>query len=242
MVFQTTVFDLTPSERHSILSDIKHLLLRTASLLARAQQHSSSSSSSSPSSLHDYAEALSLINSALALATDPDACDSSLAPLATCNLYKGHVLLGLKRYAEAYDAYTLAATAHTRALVDAPVARDAARGMLELRGRMAGEKRMGCVYEPPRKSLGSFRHGRGRADGEGGGRGDKMGKLGLAFLLADMPLPVTLRPGPVKRKPVVIVRKGREEVRVDVVGEGAEGMGMEMGRSKRFFTMRSSTR
>jgi hypothetical protein len=230
MSFETQAFDLDPQERHAILSEIKSLLLRTASLLAHAQQHhhhhhpNHSQKSKAP---HDYAEALSVIDDALTLATDPDACDASLAPLATCHLYKGHVLLGLGRCAEAYDAYTLAAAAPPRALVDAPVARDAARRILALRG--GGEK---TGSPGGRRGAGV----RGDEHGDGGRVGKK---LGLAVLLADMALPVTLRPGPVRRRPWVVVREGREKAAARGLVEDAAASvlttGDDIGRSGRWF-------
>ncbi|KAI0115561.1 hypothetical protein GGR51DRAFT_576613 [Nemania sp. FL0031] len=119
-------FALTDEEKHSILCDIKSLLLRTGSIIERAQQSRLK---------HDYDEAQSLLNQALLLATDPDACDASQAPLTTCYLYQGHIFIGLGRIAEAFASYTKAANTETRSPTDIPAAGDAARRLLALRGR-----------------------------------------------------------------------------------------------------------
>ncbi|KAI0968722.1 hypothetical protein F4678DRAFT_196604 [Xylaria arbuscula] len=107
MVFQTNAFNLTPAEKHVALGQIRSLVLGAGALLARANN------SLVPSS-HDYGEALNMINKALFMATDPDACDPSLAPLATCYLYKGHILLALDHVDDARAAYEKAAASESR--------------------------------------------------------------------------------------------------------------------------------
>ncbi|KAI1313226.1 hypothetical protein F5Y03DRAFT_390243 [Xylaria venustula] len=106
MAFQTKAFDLTTAEKHVALGQIRSLVLGAGALLARANN------SLVPSS-HDYGEALSMINKALFMATDPDACDPLLAPLATCYLYKGHILLALCHVDDARAAYEKAAASES---------------------------------------------------------------------------------------------------------------------------------
>ncbi len=106
MALETKAFDLTAEEKHAALGHIRALVLAAGALLARAKK------SPAPSP-HDYSDALHLLNRALFMATDADACDASLAPLATCHLYKGDILLALNRVAEAREAYEAAATAQT---------------------------------------------------------------------------------------------------------------------------------
>ncbi|KAI8625520.1 hypothetical protein F5Y19DRAFT_479436 [Xylariaceae sp. FL1651] len=199
MAFQTTAFDLSATEKHSILATVKSLLLRATSVheRARRQQHRSR---------HDHAEALRIIDHALALATDADACDAALAPLATCSLLKGHILLALGRRAEARDAYTVAATAHTSAVTEAPAAQEAARRLLGMRDE-AEETNGQSGADAPRSGVSA--PGSWRRIGLGGqlDHEDGLGELGLSFLLADMRLPVAIRPGPAKKGPVLVHRR-----------------------------------
>ncbi|TGJ88505.1 hypothetical protein E0Z10_g257 [Xylaria hypoxylon] len=132
MAFETTAFDLTAEEKHATLGEIRCLVLGTGALIARAKKYKSP---------HDYAEALSSINRALTLATDADACDPSLAPLATCYLYKGHILLGLKLEKDAHEAYAKAAATETREFTDATAPRDEAKRILRYWDRTKVSKR-----------------------------------------------------------------------------------------------------
>lgn len=98
-------FDLSEDERSSVLEDISRLLSRARSILDRGLQRPDRDREAR------YEECLSLVDRALSTASDPDACDPSVAPLATCHLYRGHTLVMLCRYADAWDAYDAAVRA-----------------------------------------------------------------------------------------------------------------------------------
>ncbi|KAI0508943.1 hypothetical protein F5B22DRAFT_658734 [Xylaria bambusicola] len=119
-----TAFDLSPAEKHAVIGQIRSLVLGAGALIARAKKHRNPSP-------HDFIEALDLVNRALVLATDEDACDPSLAPLATCFLYKGHIHLALGNFQEAHAAYTEAASSsERRRFTDTETSRDEARRLL----------------------------------------------------------------------------------------------------------------
>ncbi|KAI1128648.1 hypothetical protein F5Y10DRAFT_173207 [Nemania abortiva] len=122
----SNAFSLTETEKHVVLGDVKTLILQTGAMITRAQQSESR---------HDFDEAYGRLKEAIQLASDPDACDVALAPLATCYLYEGHILIGLGRYKDAYRAYEKAARADTHSLTDVPAVKDAARRMLDLRDK-----------------------------------------------------------------------------------------------------------
>ncbi|KAJ2990181.1 hypothetical protein NUW58_g3086 [Xylaria curta] len=126
MAFETTAFDLSSEEKHAILGEIKSSIFRIGALLARENK---------VLSVHDLEEALQRADEAFIWATDSDACDPSLAPLATIFLYRGHILLGLGQQEEAYKEYKKSATSKINALTDVPSARDAARRLVELRNQ-----------------------------------------------------------------------------------------------------------
>ncbi|KAI0143175.1 hypothetical protein GGR57DRAFT_508245 [Xylariaceae sp. FL1272] len=187
------MFDLSKEEKHETLLKINTLLQRTMLLIQCARDHRSK---------HDFAEALALVTEALTLANDPDACDPELAPLSTCNLYKGHILLALNNYSDAYDAYTAAATARTSALTETPAAKQAAKRALRLRDKVEEAKRKPSV------------HTRGSSYSIGGRTIEmqwdgKLGKFTLPHYMADVALPVTVRPGPVRRRPFFVSQSHR---------------------------------
>ncbi|KAI1323728.1 hypothetical protein F5Y16DRAFT_424774 [Xylariaceae sp. FL0255] len=208
-----SAFSLSAEEKHSVLADINSLLQRTAIQIECARHHRS---------LHDYAEALNTVNEALTLARDTDACDADLAPLATCNLYKGHILLALNQYADAYDAYTIAATSKTSALMESEAAKEAAKRALRLRDKAAESKRLGGVYW--RKSVFTKAWKGARQIGMGKGNvkiveSASSASMGLVYYIAGVVLPVTIRPGPVVRKPVIVQPGDDVKTRV-VIGKG----------------------
>ncbi|KAI1419771.1 hypothetical protein F5Y12DRAFT_193927 [Xylaria sp. FL1777] len=181
MSFQIKAFDLTPSEKHGVLSQIKSLVLGAGALIARAKKQPMPSP-------HDYSEALDLINRALHLATDPDACDPLLAPLATCYLYKGHILLALNHVEEAREAYEKAAASRTRQFTDAGASsRDEARRLLE--------QWDDTLSAAPRESPFVPADQGGFVDGTPGEMFMTVGQDRIA-------LPVICRPGPARRPSV----------------------------------------
>ncbi|KAI1435948.1 hypothetical protein GGR50DRAFT_272405 [Xylaria sp. CBS 124048] len=144
MGFEFPAFDLTLGEKHEILGEIKAILLQMSALIARAENLCSED---------DYMAALSQIDHALILSSDRDACDPSLAPLATCHLYRGQILLRLGRRQEACESFNLAVSSETRALTDAPAVRDAAKRILEVEKRRDSESRSAHRPSiPPRTS------------------------------------------------------------------------------------------
>ncbi|KAI0407429.1 hypothetical protein F4802DRAFT_21506 [Xylaria palmicola] len=124
MSFYFSAFNLTPEEKHTSLAEIKTALLQTSGLLQQARREPSP---------HVYAEAYAEVSQALRLAEDSDACDTSVAPLATCYFYKGEALTGLGLLAEACEAYEKAAVIEPRAWTDIPAARDAVGKLVTLR-------------------------------------------------------------------------------------------------------------
>ncbi|KAF2971347.1 hypothetical protein GQX73_g2206 [Xylaria multiplex] len=189
MAFEIKAFDLTAEEKHAVLGEIRALVLATGALIARANKYKSA---------HDYAEALSMVNRALMLATDPDACDPSLAPLATSYLYKGHILLAMKYDKEAYEAYEKAAATETWNFTDAATSREVAKGLLAQwdKTKAAREK-----IESPAM----------RPEDEEFILPISFSSIGSVWLMgADgIPLPVTVRPGPARPRPRVQVHKWR---------------------------------
>ncbi|KAI1199177.1 hypothetical protein F5X97DRAFT_297025 [Nemania serpens] len=131
MSFSTKAFDLTAEDQHVMLGEIKSLLLLANAAILKAKQSGS---------WDDYDEAHRHLEEAFLYATDPNACDPSLAPLATCYLYKGHIHLGLGQCAAAYEAYEEAAASEAHALTDVPAARDAVKKAMEIRDRAEAEK------------------------------------------------------------------------------------------------------
>ncbi|KAI0869438.1 hypothetical protein GGS24DRAFT_512083 [Hypoxylon argillaceum] len=158
MPLTTDTFALTPTERHIILSETKSTLLLASSLLTRAQQ---------TGSRHDYADAHDLVQEALVLLSDPDACDPALAPLATAYLYLGHAHAGLGRYGEAYEAYRRAARAEPRSLTDSPAVGEAGRVIADMRrrGESTAQGRGATMREGGVRELGDERPGTPLRDG-----------------------------------------------------------------------------
>ncbi|GAP91400.1 hypothetical protein SAMD00023353_6300440 [Rosellinia necatrix] len=176
--FDTSAFDLTPEEKHVATGEIKSLLVRATAVLARAKAHRSTP---------DFAEALALADEALRIALDPDACDQSAAPLATCHLYRGHALRGLRRYAGAREAYEAAAAAEPRTLTDGPAVAEAAVRQLQVQGREDMPEAPG-----PRGTSSSNSGNRGGLDLRGLSRFDT--EAG-----GDAYRPTVTRPGPARR-------------------------------------------
>ncbi|KAI1505773.1 hypothetical protein F5X99DRAFT_367642 [Biscogniauxia marginata] len=111
-LLRTPVFELTRREKLLFRRDIELLLRQCERILANDRNKLS---------VVDYSEALRLVREALMLANDNDACES--APLARCNLYKGHILRGLRKYPEARDAYLAASKARTNDSLDVVASR-----------------------------------------------------------------------------------------------------------------------
>ncbi|KAI0805653.1 hypothetical protein GGR55DRAFT_697770 [Xylaria sp. FL0064] len=181
MAFQFKAFDLTVCEKFATLRQVRSLVLGAGALIARAK-------ACPEPEPHDYSEALTQINKALFLATDPDACDPLLAPLATCYLYKGHILLALNQVEDARAAYKKAAASKTSnfvGLTDAGTnSQDEAKRLLEKLSRSG--------IALGKKSSASKASQSGRVDGRPGVQFMDIGP-------DDIELPVTLRPGPAKR-------------------------------------------
>ncbi|KAI2633953.1 hypothetical protein GGS21DRAFT_120494 [Xylaria nigripes] len=122
--FDFSAFDLTAGERRAVLGEIKAVLLQTGARITRAGK--------SENSDDEYHDALVQIDDVLALASDPDACDPALAPLATCHYYRGQILFALDRQEEAYHEFNLAASSKPHTPTDAPAIRDATQRLAEL--------------------------------------------------------------------------------------------------------------
>ncbi|KAI0531749.1 hypothetical protein GGR58DRAFT_216399 [Xylaria digitata] len=189
MAFETKAFDLTSDEKHAVLGEIRALVLGTGALIAQANKYKSA---------HNYAEALSTINRALMLATDPDACDPSLAPLATCYLYKGHILLAMQYDKEAYEAYEKAAVTETWNFTDAATSREVAKGLL-------------AQWDKTKAAREKIENPAMRPEDEEFILPISFASIGSVWLMgADgIPLPVTVRPGPVRPTPRPRVHKWR---------------------------------
>ncbi|KAI8944420.1 hypothetical protein F4801DRAFT_599831 [Xylaria longipes] len=183
--FEFKAFDLTSGEKHESLGEIKSLLLLAGSRIQRAKTFGASQA--------DWHDILRLVNQALVIAKDPDACDTSLAPLVSCYLYKGHILLALGQEQKAYDAYEKAATGEAHALTDFPAVQQAARLLLELRNRPR-DTGSTAPRNPPQNSS----NPRG---GNGGSAVERPDSLFLPSGIDEIPLLVTIRPGPGRRRP-----------------------------------------
>ncbi|KAK5633578.1 hypothetical protein RRF57_009292 [Xylaria bambusicola] len=171
MTLGITAFDLTPAEKHAAIGQIRSLALGAGALVARAKKQPTPSP-------HDYTEALDLVDRALILATDADACDASLAPLATCYLYKGHIHLALNDFEEARAAYLQAASSETRRFTDTETSRDEAKRLLDNWDETIKTAQRDSGYESEDEQPGErFVHTMGNG----------------------IMLPGTVRPGPVKR-------------------------------------------
>ncbi|KAI0418348.1 hypothetical protein F5X98DRAFT_386242 [Xylaria grammica] len=188
MAFQTKAFDLTDEEKHETLGEIRSYVLGTGALIARARR------TDCP---HLYSEALALINKAIMLATDPDACDPSLAPLATCYLYKGHILLALRYEEDAYDAYEKAANTETREFTDTATSQEQARRILEQR---SARRRNG---EQQEKGADDLRYVLPLP-----GKGTE-GETVVVCSTDGIALPITLRPGVSRQHSKVVARTRR---------------------------------
>ncbi|KAI0449433.1 hypothetical protein F5B21DRAFT_494338 [Xylaria acuta] len=179
--FEIKAFDLTPGEKHESLGEIKALLLLAGSRIQRAKTFGASQA--------DWVDMLDLVNRALILAKDPDACDSSLAPLVSCYLYKGHILLELGEEKKAYAAYKKAATGKAHALTDFPAVQQAARLLLEFRDKPKEMENTAAQSPNPNPR------------GNSGYAGERPDSLFLPSGIDEIPLLVTVRPGPQRRRP-----------------------------------------
>lgn len=130
------LFELTRKEKCLFNDDVMVLLRKCEKILANDRFEIS---------IVDYAEAFRLVRDALLLANDPDACES--APLARCNLYKGHILHGLRRYPEARDAYLAASKAKPTDSLDAVCSRTATRLVSVMERKMLEKKRAAGIWE-----------------------------------------------------------------------------------------------
>ncbi|KAI1751600.1 hypothetical protein F4782DRAFT_531375 [Xylaria castorea] len=178
-------FNLTPEEKHASLVEIKTLLLLAGSRIQRAQSFGASAA--------DWQETLDLVNKALIIAKDPDACDTSLAPLVSCYLYKGHILMALGEETKAYAAYSKAATGEAHALTDLPAVQQAAAHLLELRHKLK-EKASMAPQNPSRKPIPN-------SNGNDDSTGERRDSLFLPSDIDEIPLLVTVFPGPGRVRP-----------------------------------------
>ncbi|KAI1814519.1 hypothetical protein GGS20DRAFT_548094 [Poronia punctata] len=202
---QITAFNLKAEERRSVLDDITHQLAHAKTMLQQAEQHRQHKQPCKCNEEEiDYEACLSLIDETLYLASDPDACNPSVAvaPLATCNLYRGHALVGLCRYVEAREAYESVVTG------DPDVADEAQRcltdELLFTKAKREKERERARVRTTP-SSTSTSPPGSTHLDGEGGSRDRRirrMQRAARAILLAEGV--VTFRPGPVRRRPVIV--------------------------------------
>ncbi|KAI0546682.1 hypothetical protein F4679DRAFT_598488 [Xylaria curta] len=122
--FETNAFDLTPEEKHENLVDVKTMLVIAGSRIQKAKDVGASR--------NDWLKTLNLVNDALILAEDPDACDPTDAPVITCHLYAGDCLLALNKESRAYSEYEKAATGVPHAFIDQPSVEIAAKRMQEM--------------------------------------------------------------------------------------------------------------
>lgn len=125
------------------------------------------------------------------MAEDEDACDPALAPLVSCYLYKGHILLALGEEKRAYAAYEKAATGETHALTDFPAVQQAASALLELRNKPKQKETPPPPQNPPSS----------KPRGNGALTGARPDSLFLPSEIDEIPLLVTVRPGPARRCP-----------------------------------------
>ncbi|KAI0183601.1 hypothetical protein EV127DRAFT_413958 [Xylaria flabelliformis] len=189
--FETKAFDLTPDEKHETLGDVKSLLLIAGSRIQKAKTLGASRT--------DWHETLDLVNRALIMAEDPDACDPSLTPLVSCYLYAGHCLLALGEESRAYVAYEKAATGEPHALVDFPSVQLAARHMLEMRGKPIITK--ASTETPSQKSESQNPPSNPSPDDNIGSLIERPDSLFLPSGIEEIPLLVSVRPGPQRKRP-----------------------------------------
>ncbi|CAJ2506510.1 Uu.00g006400.m01.CDS01 [Anthostomella pinea] len=154
-LLNTSAFDLSMEEKLATREHIEELLLSCESLLASDRRQPSEADDAGADDAEAdyvkavYAEAYGLLREALLFARDPDA--GEFAPLARCQLYKGHILRALKKYPEAYDAYRLASTVRGHDSKDR-LASEEALSIVEnceknLAKKLAEAKRNGGVWE-----------------------------------------------------------------------------------------------
>ncbi|KAI1271809.1 hypothetical protein F5Y07DRAFT_403977 [Xylaria sp. FL0933] len=181
MALHFKAFDLTVCEKFAALRQVRSLVLGAGALIARAN-------AAPEPSPHDYSEALTQINKALFIATDPDACDPLLAPLATCYLYKGHILLALNCIEEARAAYKKAAASKTSNFAGLKGA--GTNSQDEAKRLLRKLDQSGTTASRKGSSASTFRDG--VVDGGSGVQFLDIGPDGIE-------LPIILRPGPAKR-------------------------------------------
>ncbi|KAI0465946.1 hypothetical protein F4859DRAFT_527667 [Xylaria cf. heliscus] len=181
---ETKAFDLTPNEKDVMLGKVKTLLLLVGSRIQHARE--------SGASTQDWHDTLDLVNKALLIAKDEDACDQSLTPLLLCYLYKGHSLLALGEEEKAYEEYRKAATGKPQALTDFPAVQQAAK-LLQERQDKPAEKESTASKNPP-ADPGS------NPSGNSGSAGERPDSLLLSSGVDEIPLLVTVHPGPERRR------------------------------------------
>ncbi|KAI5918878.1 hypothetical protein F4810DRAFT_553884 [Camillea tinctor] len=130
------LFELTRKEKRLFRNDIEAILRKCEGILANDRFELS---------IVDYAEAFRLVRDALFLANDPDACESP--PLARCNLYKGHILHGLRRYPEAREAYWVASRAKPTDNLDTVCSRTATRLVMVMDKKILEKKRAAGIWD-----------------------------------------------------------------------------------------------
>ncbi|KAI1646734.1 uncharacterized protein F4817DRAFT_122450 [Daldinia loculata] len=128
-------FGITTTEKVKNKDHVNSLLRDCRALLDNYRK--------SPSEF-DLDDALTAVQDALIIASDPDACESP--PVATCYLYKGHVLWIMKRYQEAQNAYRLASKTIGTTPADRKASEKAVSYVVEVDERVREEKRKGGLW------------------------------------------------------------------------------------------------
>ncbi|KAI1805959.1 hypothetical protein F4811DRAFT_195303 [Daldinia bambusicola] len=92
----------------------------------------------------DLEDAFFAVQDALIIASDPGVCE--YPPLATCYLYKGHVLWVMKRYQEAQNAYRRASKTLGNGPADRKASEQAVSYVAEGDQKVRDEKRKGGMW------------------------------------------------------------------------------------------------
>ncbi|KAI1734648.1 hypothetical protein F4680DRAFT_437436 [Xylaria scruposa] len=137
------------------------------------------------------------------MAEDPDACDPTLAPIVSCHLYAGHCLMALGEEAQAYMSYEKAATGEPHALVDFPSVQLAARQLLDMRDKPTKKASTEPSQNPSPKSEPQSSSQTSDPNPEGNIRSpiERPDSLFLPSGIAEIPLLVSVRPGPQRKRP-----------------------------------------
>ncbi|KAI8963113.1 hypothetical protein F5Y11DRAFT_166077 [Daldinia sp. FL1419] len=128
-------FDFTSDERVQNKDHVGSLLRDCRAFLESYRKSSSE---------FDLDNACAAVREALLLANEPDVCESP--PLATCNLYNGHVLWIMKRYEQAKDAYLLASKIPGVDHADRRASERAVDYAMEVDQKVLEERRKGGIW------------------------------------------------------------------------------------------------